>query len=228
MQRASLSNWLRWEGDLCELRLDSSAVRFFTEQESKISNGDFLRGSNRTLLRYVQGLTLVTLVHTDLIPRLGSHESGADFVPMICSSVSFDADTMHKLRHDFVQEAEIEIRQVIMLIHFRVLNGITKGLPSELTRSIRFFRGLGSVLRWGLWSISVYQMTSIGGWKPSHSSQDSIWTILPHVFCALIQPFLLLSVGWLAPYALLRLLGHCIKAKLQVARKSWHYDPTQS
>jgi hypothetical protein len=211
-----IAELLQWEGDLCELRLDSAAVRYFLGAAYSPSKIDILRGSNLALIGYAQGLTLVTLVHRDLIPQLRLDGSRGDFGPMICSSVSFDGDTMHKLKQDFVRKLEIEFRQMVLLIHFSVLNGIIGALPRGLTRNIRLFRGVAKGVRWGLWVFSGYQLFTIGAWHSSHSSQDPLWS--------LIQFVLVLLVGCIAPWGARRLLGFYIKSNLQSARKAWHKE----
>jgi hypothetical protein len=211
-----MAQLLQWEGDLCELRLDSAAVRYFLGAAYSPSKIDILRGSNLALIRYVQGLTLVTLVHRDLIPQLRLDGSRGDFGPMICSSVSFDGDTMHKLKQDFVRKLEIEFRQMVLLIYFSVLNGIVGALPRGLTRNIRLFRGVAKGVRWGLWMFSGYQLFTIGAWHPSHSSQVPL--------SSLLQSVVLFLVGCIAPLGARRLLGFYIKSKLQSARKAWHEE----
>jgi hypothetical protein len=201
-----MAQLLQWEGDLCELRLDSAAVRYFLGAAYSPSKIDFLRGSNLALIRYAQGLTLVTLVHRDLIPQLRLDGSRGDFGPMICSSVSFDGDTVHKLKQDFVRKLEIEFRQMVLLIHFSVLNGIIGALPRGFTRNIRLFRGVAKCVRWGLWMFSMYQLFTIGAGHSSHSSQDSL--------CSLLQSVVLFLLGCIVPWGARRLLGFYIKSKL--------------
>jgi hypothetical protein len=209
-----MAQLLQWDGDLCELRLDSAAMRYLSEAACCPLKLDIPRGSNLALIRYAQGLTLVTLVHRDLIPQLRLDGSCGDFEPVICSSVSFDGDTMHKLRQDFVRKLEIEFRQLVLLIHFLVLNGIIGALPRGLTRNIRLFRGVAKGVRWGLWMFSGYQLFTIGAWHSSHSSQDRLWS--------LIQFVVLFLLGWIAPWGARRLLGFYIKSNLQSARKALH------
>jgi hypothetical protein len=211
-----MAEFLQWEGNLCELRLDSAAMRYLSDVACCPSKLDILRGSNLALIRYVQGLTLVTLAHRDLIPQLRFDGSGGDFEPVICSSVSFDGDTMHKLRQDFVRKLEIEFRQLVLRIHFLVLNGIIEALPRGLTRNIRLFRGVAKGVRWGLWVFSGYQLFTIGAWHSSHSSQDPLWS--------LIQFVLVFLLGCIAPWGARRLLGFYIKSNLQSARKAWHKE----
>jgi hypothetical protein len=209
-----MAQLLQWDGDLCELRLDSAAMRYLSEAACCPLKLDIPRGSNLALIRYAQGLTLVTLVHRDLIPQLRLDGSCGDFEPVICSSVSFDGDTMHKLRQDFVRKLEIEFRQLVLRIHFLVLNGIIEALPRGLTRNIRLFRGVAKGVRWGLWMFSGYQLFTIGAWHSSHSSQDRLWS--------LIQFVVLFLLGWIAPWGARRLLGFYIKSNLQSARKALH------
>jgi hypothetical protein len=209
-----MAQLLQWDGDLCELRLDSAAMRYLSEAACCPLKLDIPRGSNLALIRYAQGLTLVTLVHRDLIPQLRLDGSCGDFEPVICSSVSFDGDTMHKLRQDFVRKLEIEFRQLVLRIHFLVLNGIIGALPRGLTRNIRLFRGVAKGVRWGLWMFSGYQLFTIGAWHSSHSSQDRLWS--------LIQFVVLFLLGWIAPWGARRLLGFYIKSNLQSARKALH------
>jgi hypothetical protein len=135
---------------------------------------------------------------------------------MICSSVSFDGDTMHKLKQDFVRKLEIEFRQMVLLIHFSVLNGIIGALPSGLTRNIRLFRGVAKCVRWGLWVFSMYQLFTIGAWHSSHSSQDRL--------LSLIQFVVLFLLGCIAPWGARRLLGFYIKSNLESARKALHKE----
>jgi hypothetical protein len=207
---------LQWEGDLCELRLDSAAVRYLSEVARCPPRLDILHGSNLAVIRYVQGLTLVTLVYRDLIPQLRFDGSGGDFEPVVCSSVSFDGDTMHKLRQDFVRKLEIEFRQLVLRIHFLVLNGIIEALPRGLTRNIRLFRGVAKGVRWGFWVFSGYQLFTIGAWHSSHSSQDFLWSF--------IQSVMVFLLGCIAPWGARRLLGFYIKSKLQSVRKAWHEE----
>jgi len=209
-----MAQFLQWEGDLCELRLDSSAVRYFSETAYVPSRKDLLRGFNRTLIRHVQGFTLVTLIHRDLVPQLRLDGSGGDFDPMICSSVSFDGDTMHKLKQDFVRKLENDFRQMVLLIHFSVLSGITGVLPHQLTRTIRRFRSVAKYLRWGLWIwslvsllLSLIQIFIMR--KPS-------WAL----FWALLS-FLSFLLGRIAPYLVRWVLVCCIKWKLQTVRDKW-------
>lgn len=210
-----MAQLLQWEGDLCELRLDSSAFRYFSETAYVPSRKVLLRGLNRTLIRHVQGFTLVTLVHRDLIPQLQLDGSEGDFNPIICSSVSFDGDTMHKLKQDFVQKPENDFRQMILLIHFSVLSGITGVLPHQLTRTIRRFRSVAKYLRWGLgiWSLvslflSLLQIVIMG--KPSWGAL--LWAILS---------FLSFWLRRKAPYVVRWVLACCIKWKLQIVRCKW-------
>jgi hypothetical protein len=209
-----MAQLLQWDGDLCELRLDSAAMRYLSEAACCPLKLDIPRGSNLALIRYAQGLTLVTLVHRDLIPQLRLDGSCGDFEPVICSSVSFDGDTMHKLRQDFVRKLEIEFRQLVLRIHFLVLNGIIEALPRGLTRNIRLFRGVAKGVRWGLWMFSGYQLFTIGAWHSSHSSQDRLWS--------LIQFVVLFLLGWIAPWGARRLLGFYIKSNLESARNALH------
>jgi hypothetical protein len=209
-----MAQLLQWDGDLCELRLDSAAMRYLSEAACCPLKLDIPRGSNLALIRYAQGLTLVTLVHRDLIPQLRLDGSCGDFEPVICSSVSFDGDTMHKLRQDFVRKLEIEFRQLVLRIHFLVLNGIIGALPRGLTRNIRLFRGVAKGVRWGLWMFSGYQLFTIGAWHSSHSSQDRLWS--------LIQFVVLFLLGWIAPWGARRLLGFYIKSNLESARNALH------
>jgi hypothetical protein len=211
-----MAELLKWEGDLCELRLDSAAVRYFLGAAYSPSKIDILRGSNRAVICYVQGLTLVTLAHRDLIPQLRFDGSGGDFEPVICSSVSFDGDTMHKLRQDFVRKLEIEFRQLVLRIHFLVLNGIIEALPRGLTRNIRLFRGVAKAVRWGLWVFSGYQLFTIGAWHSSHSSLDPLWSLIQFVVVFLL--------GCIAPWGARRLLGFYIKSNLESARKALHKE----
>jgi hypothetical protein len=209
-----MAQLLQWDGDLCELRLDSAAMRYLSEAACCPLKLDIPRGSNLALIRYAQGLTLVTLVHRDLIPQLRLDGSCGDFEPVICSSVSFDGDTMHKLRQDFVRKLEIEFRQLVLRIHFLVLNGIIEALPRGLTRNIRLFRGVAKAVRWGLWVFSGYQLFTIGAWHSSHSSLDSLWSLIQFVVVFLL--------GCIAPWGARRLLGFYIKSNLESARNALH------
>lgn len=199
-----MAQLLQWEGDLCELRLDSSAIRYFSETAYGTSRINLLRGFSRTLIRHIQGFTLVTLIHRDLIPQLQVDGSWGDFNPIICSSVSFDGDTMHKVKHDFVRKLENDFRQRILLIHFSVLSGITGVLPHQLTRTIRRFRRVANDLRLGLWVVSSIQIVTIG-----------------KLSSALLWPFLSFLLGWSAPFMVRWFLGYCIKWKLQTIRDKW-------
>jgi hypothetical protein len=206
-----MAEWLTWEGERCELRLNSSAVRYFTGPAYGTSRKGFLRRSNRSFIRYVQGLTLVTLIHRDLIPRLRLDGSGGDYYPMISSSVSFDGDTMHKLKQDFVQQSEIEFRQMALLIHFSVLNGITEALPRELTQSIRHVRRLATWSQRTLWVVSLFQFYFGVSSARHHVSQDPLQAI----HSALFRPLFFLLLSWIAPFVVRWLLVFCVKLRIQ-------------
>jgi len=212
---------LTWEGDRCELRLDPSAVRCFSESSYDISRMDFLCGSSLTLLRCVQGITLVTLIHRDLVPQLRLDRSDGDYDPMISSSVSFDGDTMHKLKQDFVRNLEIELRQKVLSIHFSVLNGITGALPRGLTRDIRNLGVVATGVRWGLVVLSLIT-TPFWTCQPSQCSHDPFWSFL-RVLWAIIQPLLWL-VACKAPIVVRWLVGRYIKSKLHSVRKVWQEE----
>lgn len=195
---------LKWDGDLCELRLDSSAVSYLSRTVSGTSRINLLRGFNRTLVCHVQGFTLLTLVHRDLTPWWQPDDSREVFTPILCSSVSFDGDTMHRLKHDFLRKTDVELRQTLLLIHFSVLSGIIGALSCELMRAIRFSGRAASGIRLGLWMLSAMQFVVIGG-----LSRVLLW------------PFLLFLLGCAFPFLVRWILACCIKWQLKKIWNKW-------
>jgi hypothetical protein len=218
-----ISEWLKWNDGLGLLKLNSSALRCFSEAAPNSWRNDFLRGANRTLITHVQGLTLVTLIHRDLLHHLRADVYGAslnmkdgeDFYPILCSSVAFDGDTMHQLNRNFVRGQEHEFRELILLVHFFVLNGIIEALPRGLTQSIRNFAKGARYFRWGSWSMSSATAVSTiwPSWHPSLLLQ-----------CPGFLTLIGLLLGCMAPFLLRRVLDMCLKRKLDNLRKLWQED----
>lgn len=218
-----ISEWLQWNDDLGLLKLNSSALRCFSEAAPNSRRNDFLRGANRTLITHVQGLTLETHIHRDLLHHLGTDVNGAslnmkddeDFCPILRSSVAFDGDTMHQLHRSFVRGEDHEFRDIIMMVHFFVLKGIIGALPRGLTQSIRNFTKVAPYFRFGFWSMGSFTAVS------------TIWPSLnPFLLltCHGFLSFILGLLGFMTPFLLRRLLNMVFKWKIDHLRKLWNEE----
>lgn len=149
-----MPQWLQWDQDRAELRLDASALASLNQTQDLSSTDGFTRKLNYTLIHSSEGFSLVTLMHKALLPwhpasDVESHSErdfqpgmDKDFVPMLASSVSFGGDSMHRLHRDFVNMPDQDLRERVVAIHFHVLESIVSSLPRVISRRIQRFRAM--------------------------------------------------------------------------------------